>query len=324
MRKARQPRLGLAGLIAIIMTIMAVSQVTALAGDQVVAVLWRGTPSEKVAVQGLIDALAAGEASGNPAVPVKVVNAQGDLEQARSLLTSAIGEQPAALVTVGTPVTRLARDLAKDFPIIFMNVSDPVGEQLIVDWASSGNHLVGVSNESSVRQRVDYAQTVLPRATAWVVVGSTDPAATRQIEEIKALSVEFSLELQVVQADSVDGLATGVKEAAAEADLVLLVDDALVEQAVSEILAVSGEVPIFGATDQEVEAGAVAGLCLDYAQAGKEAAALLTEILAGAEPFDLPTFTGLRPRLVVNLPASINRGQRIPVEVLALADRVFE
>lgn len=297
--------------------------------DQVAAVLWRGSPSEQAALQGLREALsAAGGAAGEqPSPSVTAESAQGDPERSRSLLEKAAAERPKALVAVGAPVAQQALAAAGDLPVVYLNVWDPVAAKVIADWASSGNHAVGVSNCASIRQRVEYALALFPQAQRWAVISGPDPDALAQVAEVTALGDEFGLlSVEVGQGKTPEALVAETERLVADADLVFTVDDGLTEAAMAQIASAAAAAgkPVIAGTEAGVEAGAVAGLSVDYRELGRQAGALLAQVLTGTAPAALPSETPAGMRFVINLKAARALGLNLPLDILGLADRVIE
>ncbi|HHW13777.1 MAG TPA: hypothetical protein GXX28_02420, partial [Firmicutes bacterium] len=198
--------------------------------DRVAAILWRGSPSEQAAIQGLREAL---NAQGDErSLNVTVESAQGDPERSRTLLTRLTAEKPRALVAVGTPVAQQALAATGDIPLLYLNVWDPVAAKVVADWAGSGNNAVGVSNCASTRQRMEYALALFPQARRWAVISSKDPDALAQVAEVTALADEFGLlSVATDQGATPEELAAETARLVQDADLVFTVDDSLTEAA---------------------------------------------------------------------------------------------
>jgi putative ABC transport system substrate-binding protein len=84
-------------------------------------------------------------------------------------------------------------------------------------------------------------------------------------------------------------------------------------------------VPTFGTLfGQFVEAGALFNYSKDIPEANRSVALLLSKILKGASPADLPVEQPTRFRLRINMKTAEVLGLTIPPSILAHADEVIE
>lgn len=291
--------------------------------QQVPAILWRGTPSEQAAVVGLRDGLKEFGLAG--ALEVVTVSAEGKAEEARALLTKAAAAYPPMIIAVGAPVAQQAVQITATIPIVYLNVYDPVGQKVIADWVDSGNNSVGVANTVPLRRRMEYARTLFPEAQLWLVVAGSDPEALAQAAEIVALGPELGLfDVSVAQGATPQELVARAKEGIGDAGLIFLVDDGLVEQAAAEIVAAAGKKPVIGSSTASLEAGALAALAVDYSEAGRQAAQLLSQIFTGTSTSSIPSETPNRVEFIINLRTARERGFNLSLELLGAADQVIE
>lgn len=322
MSRGRKPLLMMAALA--VMLGMAGLTGAARAAQKLTAVLWRGSPSEHAAVAGLVEGLRE-QGLDETQVEVVTVEAHGDPEQSRALLTTLVRENPSAMLCVGTPVAEQAVAATEMVPVLFLNVFDPVKAKIIRDWASSGNNAVGVSSNVPIRRRMEYAQFTFAQAQRWAVISSRDPEAVQQVAEVVALGQEFGLlEVSVGQGTTVAELESSARQLIKEADLIFTVDDSLAELAMSRLVAAAGGKPVIGASAAGLEAGAMAGLCVDYRSLGKQASHLLTQIIAGVPTASVPSEASEKVEFIINLKAARTLGVEIPLDILAVADRVLE
>ncbi|MGE5553090.1 MAG: ABC transporter substrate-binding protein [Betaproteobacteria bacterium] len=296
---------------------------SARAAQQVTIILWRGTPSEQAAVTGLLEGLRE-QGLTEADLSVTTAVAEGVTEQSQALVTKAVGENPSALVCVGTTPATQAAAATELVPIVFLDVFDPVQAQIIGDWASSGNNVVGASSHVSVQRRMEYAESVFPAARRWAVVSSRDPEAVQQVAEVAALAAEMGLDVKVAQGTTAAELERLVRELAKDADLVFTVQDGLVESAMPRLVAAAAGKPVIGASEGALTGGAVAGLGVDYHLLGRQASQILVQVLGGAAPTSLPSETPAKVDFIINLTAARSAGLNIPLEVLGAADRVIE
>jgi putative ABC transport system substrate-binding protein len=259
-------------------------------------------------------------------VSLAAVMARGDEEESRTLVAKAVRENPSALVCVGVTPTVQAVTATDLVPVVFLNVFDPVKAKVIGDWTSSGNNAVGVSSHVPVQRRMEYALSLFPAARRWAVISSNDPEARQQAAEVAALAPDFGLEVSVSQGNTPAELERLVRQLVRETDLVFTVEDGLAEAAMAQLAAAAAEAskPVIGASAAALEAGAVAGLAVDYRLVGRQGGLLLAQLIGGAATAGLSSETPAKVEFIINLKAARALGLRLPLELLSVADRVLE
>ena len=89
-------------------------------------------------------------------------------------------------------------------------------------------------------------------------------------------------------------------------------------------LAMKYRLPVFGATRQQVEEGALASYSSNQSEILNRVAFYLDRLLKGTKPTDLPVEQPTRYELLINLRAAKALGIKVPDTVLTRADEVIE
>ena len=237
------------------------------------------------------------------------------------------------LVTRGTVETRIAKRATSTVPVVFTNVTDPVGAGLVTNLARPEANVTGVSN--SVRglhgKRVELLSETVPSASRIAVVSYfsvANTSATISWQETHAASQKLGIHAQIYDAlegADLDEVFATVQRDRADAFLLLPSGPVFFNQApkFAEFVARARLPSMF-----EERAFAAAGGLLAYGatlfDAPRRSATYVDRILKGAKPADLPVEQPTRFDFVVNLKAAQALGLTIPPEVLRQATEVIQ
>jgi putative ABC transport system substrate-binding protein len=84
------------------------------------------------------------------------------------------------------------------------------------------------------------------------------------------------------------------------------------------------EMPFVGLSPPFVEAGALYALSCDYTDIGKQTAEIVSRILSGEDPGDIPVTVPRKVSLSINLRTAKHIGLRIPGDIIKSADMVIK
>lgn len=278
-------------------------------------------------------------------VSYTILNAQGDLGRAESLLTSAIDQvTPDLVVTVATLATRAGRDLLSGtkIPQMFLIVTDPVGEELVSEMGkASGSNITGQSHVVPVESQLALVSQILDTAKRGTpfrigILRSTYPSATSQSVQLLAAAHQFptvrltdldfpylsgdsallemkksAMELVEAHKESLDGLWLVAGPNQSELDFL------------NAVLATG--IPIVNSGSiSNAHLGAMLALQSTAELNGRAAAEAASAILAGTDPGKIPVTRPSKFVAGVNVLTATRLGAVIPSGVLELAqDNVF-
>jgi putative ABC transport system substrate-binding protein len=67
----------------------------------------------------------------------------GDVAKVQALANELVQLKPDVILAIGTTVTRALRAHTSDIPVVFVLVSDPIGDQLVASLAKPGGNITG-------------------------------------------------------------------------------------------------------------------------------------------------------------------------------------
>jgi putative ABC transport system substrate-binding protein len=254
----------------------------------------------------------------------------GDPVRARAMAKELVDLQPDLIVATATSgLTALALQM-RAIPIVFVAVSDPVGQGFVESLARPGGNATGLTFfEFSVAGKMletlkQIAPAVSRVALAFNPDNLSNPPFLRAIE-----AAAPALALELTRAPMRDG---GEIEAAIAAvarqggsGLLFLPDPFTnAHRGLIAGLVAHHRLPAMYFLRSFVAAGGLISYGVDVIDLFRRAAPYVDRILRGAKPADLPVQQPTKFELAINLKAAKALGLDVPSSLLALADEVIE
>lgn len=249
---------------------------------------------------------------------VEYVNAQADNGTAAMTANNFVTKKVDMICAIATPCAMTAYNatMNTDIPVIYTAVSDPVEAGLANEDGSPVGNITGTCDALAVDAQLQMIREVLPEATKIGIIYTTSEAnSISTIEKYKELAGNYGFEI-------VDSGVTAMSEVAlAAADLVSKVDcisnltDNTVVSALQTVLdeANKKNIPVFGSEVEQVKAGCVASMGLEYFELGKQTGRMAAKVLKGeAKASDMNFEVISQPSLYVNFAAADKIGLELP------------
>ena len=229
------------------------------------------------------------------------------------------------------PATRAAKNATTTIPIVFLGVSDPVGQGLIASLARPGANVTGLTygvGSNIYGKDLELLKEVVPKVRQVAVLYNlTNPGHQLILNEVKGAAQSLGLQLQLVKARGPGDFDTAFSLMAKERAGALFVvqDPALTPQrARLADLAVKHRLPSIFTQMEDAEAGALMSYGPSLSDLWRRGATYVDKILKGARPADLPVEQPTKFELVINLKTARALGLTIPQSVLVRADEVIQ
>ena len=238
---------------------------------------------------------------------------------------------PDLILANSTPVMAVLREQRPTVPIVFTQVTDPVGEGLVPNLAHPGGHLTGFTNfEFSIGSKwLETLNQVAPGVTRVAIVFNpqTAPFANLFWPPIEAAAPTFALVPKLVGPSTFAELEQIIDVFAREpnAGLIVLADVSTVNYREGVIgLAARYRLPAVYPERIFATSGGLLSYGSNVSDIFRRAAGYVDRILKGEKAGDLPVQAPTRYELVVNLKTAKTIGLAIAPNLLALADEVIE
>ena len=203
-----------------------------------------------------------------------------------------------------------------DIPVIYTAVSDPVSAGLANQDGTSVGNITGTSDALAVSEQLQMIRQVLPDATKIGILYTTSEAnSVSTIEEYKKYAPDYGFEIVEsginVQAD-VEMAAVNL---AGKVDCINNLTDNTVVNALQTVINAANQagIPVFGSEVEQVKAGCVASMGLEYYELGKQTGKMAAKVLKGeAKASEMNYEVITEPSLYVNTAAADKIGLALP------------
>jgi putative tryptophan/tyrosine transport system substrate-binding protein len=258
--------------------------------------------------------------------------AGNDINLMQKFAKELVALKPDVILAFGTPVTAALQRETRTIPIVFVLVSDPVGEGFVASLAHPGGNITGFHNsEASIGGKwLELLAQVAPRLKRVAMIYNPDTAPGHG----KYYMPDFESAARSLQVTPVSAAVHTVTDLEAViADLGSQPGGGFV--AMAEFFLLNNREPMIAAAARHRvpaiypwrEATAAGGLLSygpDLEDIVRRAAPYVDRILQGGNPADLPVQVPTKFQLIVNLKTAKSLGLTIPESFLLLADEVIE
>ena len=256
--------------------------------------------------------------------------AEGLRDQLPDLVADLVRLNVDIIVTSSTPATLALKNGTKTIPIVFVNVSDPVGSGLVVSLARPGGNLTGLSNQllDLTGKQLELLKEVLPKVSRVAVLGITaNPYGSNSLKAVEVAARSLGVQLQVVEIGEpkdLDGAFSQMTKGRA-GDVLIRGGALLADQRIRIAeLAARSRLPAIHFDRQFAEVGGLMAYGPNVPDMFRRAATYVDKILKGAKPADLPVEQPTKFEFIINLKTAKQIGLTIPPNVLARADKVIK
>ena len=249
----------------------------------------------------------------------------------RTYATELVGMAPDLILVNSTPATAALQEQRQAVPIVFTQVTDPVGEGLVLNLAHPGGHVTGFTSfEFSIGTKwLEMLKEVAPRVmrVALIFNPETAPFAELFWRPVEAAAPSFAIVAISAGAPTFADLESMVDKFAREPNgsLMVLPDvstlnyrEALIGLAARHRLPTVYPFRIFAAN------GGLLSYGTDVNDVFRRVASYVDRLLKGADPGKLPVQSPNKYELVINLKTAKALGLELPPKLLALANEVIE
>ena len=239
---------------------------------------------------------------------------------------------PDLIVARGTPVVLALLRHTRSIPIVFVSVSDPVGDRLVTSLPRPGGTVTGFTNfEASMGGKwVELLKELAPAVTrvGFMFNPQTAPGGGAfYLGSFEAGARKLGAEPVVLRAHTNTQIEAALAELAAQAGAGLIVMPDVSMLAHRELitsLTARHRLPAVYPFRYYAALGGLISYGTDITDLYRRAAPYLDRILKGEKPADLPVQAPTKFELVINLKAAKALRLTVPKTLLVRADEVIE
>jgi ABC-type uncharacterized transport system substrate-binding protein len=258
--------------------------------------------------------------------------AAGDSAKVQAFANELVSSKPDVILANATTVARALQAHTSDIPVVFVLVSDPVGDRLVTSLAKPGGNITGFTTfEFSLASKwLEILKESAPRVSrvAMLFNPMTAPGGGwAYVRNAEAAAASFAFHVLATPAVSADEIERSLDQFGREPNGGLLViPDAFTSAHANSIVACAARngLPAVYPLRLFVTAGGLLSYGIDTIGQFRQAASYVDRILRGEKPSDLPVQAPNKFELAINLTTAKALGLQIPDKLLALADEVIE
>jgi ABC-type uncharacterized transport system substrate-binding protein len=240
--------------------------------------------------------------------------------------------RPDVIVAHSSPVVATLLGQTRNIPIVFVSISDPIGEGFVASFARPGGNVTGFTNfESSMTGKwVELLKDIAPELTRVSFVFNPQTAAgggSYFLRPIDAAASTLKVKATMALVHDDDEIEAAFAALAREPGAgVILLPDIFTTAHHQLVIALAARyrVPSVYSYRFMVERGGLISYGVDINNLFERAATYVDRILKGAKPSDLPVQAPTKFELVINQKTAKALGLPVPDTLLARADEVIE
>lgn len=279
-------------------------------------------PSLDLIYEGVKEGLADAGYTEGENLEIRLENPQGDQSTLTNIANTFANGDEDLYVAIATPPAQALAQVITDKPIVFASVTDPVAAGLVDSMESPGGNVTGTSDQIPADAQLEVLQEIVPDlATLGIVYTSAEVNAEVQAKGMQEAAEAAGIDVRVATVIN----SSEVQQAAEslDVDAYWVGNDNAVVSAIESIVQVAeanGRF-LFTSDADSVARGAGASYATDYKAQGVQTARMITRILDGAAPADVPVEIQESLELTINPEAAERMGFTLPESVVEKAAR---
>lgn len=261
---------------------------------------------------------------------VEYVNAQADPGTAGLTASNFVSKKVDLICAIATPsaMTAYNATMSTDIPVIYTAVSDPLEAGLAREDGSPVGNVTGTADTLAVEEQLKMIRELLPDASRIGIIYTTSEAnSISTIERYKEHADAYGFEIVDTGVTALSEVALAAADIVNKVDCITNLTDNTVVSALQTVLkeADAKQIPVFGSEVEQVKAGCVASMGLEYFELGKQTGRMAAKVLKGeAKASEMNYEIISKPSLYVNTQAAENIGMSLSEEFKAGASQVFD
>jgi ABC-type uncharacterized transport system substrate-binding protein len=252
------------------------------------------------------------------------------LEALRRHAAEIVALAPDVIVPSGSVSMTPLLQATRTIPIVFTNVTDPVGAGFVKSLSKPGGNVTGfMQAEYDLSGKwLELLKQIVPSVTrAAVLRDPEDTSGIGQFAIIQSVARSVGVEVSSINVRDISGLEGAVADFARSLNGGLVVTSsapATVNRKLIISTAARHKLPAIYSRRLHVADGGLISYGADVIDMHRRAASYVDRILKGEKPSDLPVQAPTKYELVINLKTAKALGLDVPDSLLARADEVIE
>ena len=253
--------------------------------------------------------------------------AAGSRDKYYAFAKELVALQPDVIIAHTTPVTAALQQESRTIPIVFVNVSDPIGSGFVASLARPGRNLTGVLQYEAgiVGKWLGMLKEISPPLARVGLLANPKTTAYDYFVRSAAVAASLGLVLVASPVETAADVERAVKSLVPDGGLLVPPDASTTADRDLIIgLAARHRIPAVYAFGFMVTAGGLMSYGTNQADMFRLSAYYVDRILRGDRPADLPVQSPTKFETAINLHTAKALGLTVPPGLLAAADEVIE
>jgi ABC-type uncharacterized transport system substrate-binding protein len=254
----------------------------------------------------------------------------GDADRSKAFAAELVRSAPDVIVVVNNSTLAALQGLTRTIPIVFTQVSDPVGSGFVAGMARPGGNITGFQNfEATMGGKwLGVLKEAAPNmARAAVLFGSDIAVNVAYLRAAEAVAPSLGVQLTAIDIRADAEIERAIATFASQPDgglIALPNPNTTANRASIIILAARHRLPAIYPFRFFAIEGGLMSYGIDQIDQWRGAATYVDRILRGEKPGDLPVQAPTKFELVINLKTAKATGLHIPPAFPLRADEVIE
>jgi putative tryptophan/tyrosine transport system substrate-binding protein len=255
---------------------------------------------------------------------------ENDVDRDRRYATELIALAPNVFLAAGALSVAALQHVSRTLPIVFVQVTDPVGAGLVDGLDRPGGSTTGfmLFEYSLSGKWLELLKQIAPNVTrAAVIRDSANHSGIGQFSAIQGAAQSLAVEVSAVSVRNAGEIERAITAFARSANGGLIVTGSAGGSVYRELiieLAARHKLPAVYADSYIVAGGGLISYGPNRVDQFRRAASYVDRILKGEKPADLPVQAPTKYELVINLKTAKALGLTVPQALQASADKVIE
>jgi putative ABC transport system substrate-binding protein len=256
--------------------------------------------------------------------------AGGSADRMRRHAAELVSQSPEIIFASATVALVALQQATRTIPIVFAQVTDPVGAGFVKSLARPGGNITGLTqHEFSIGVKwLELLKQIAPQVNrAAILYDPGNPATAGYLRTIESAARTFGVEVAPAAVHDAAEITRAIDMVAAKPNggLVLLPGPVgAVNRKTIIALAARHRLPAVYAFRYHVVSGGLASYGVDNIDLFRRAAWYVDRILKGQTPGELPVQNATKFQLVINRKTAQALGLELPMALLARTDEVIE
>ena len=240
---------------------------------------------------------------GEDKVEIIYKNAQGDATNLNTICQEMVDSQVDLVATIATPASQAMVAMESDIPIVFISVSNPIGDGLLTTLEQPDKNATGTSNAIPIEDIFALSEDLTPGMQTYGLLYCTNEVnSVTTIENAKNYLDEKGLRYVEQIVTNSSEVQQAAQALVGNVDAIFVPNDSVIQAAMPLVAEVArdAKIPVYGSSAVMVNSGAFATVAITDTEIGMISADMAIAHFEGKEMSEIPALVVPANAIVVN------------------------